>query len=122
MEKVADFLRREEAFDRVAAEVRQRRVVEVGLDQRAFCQEDFLNGTKTTYLVGVVVMGLAVLLEAALHHLVVIGESIKCEQVPEERKEIIHAQPVGNPDISAGQLDVVAAEFALECALQVDKL
>ena len=57
LEKVADFLRGEEAFDRVTAEVGQRRVVEVGLDQRALCQEDLLNGPKKAYLLGIVVVG-----------------------------------------------------------------
>ena len=39
MEKVADFLWREEAFDRVAAKIGQRGIVEVGLDQRRFARK-----------------------------------------------------------------------------------
>ena len=90
MEKVADFLRGEEAFDRVAAEVGQRRVVEVGLDQTALCEEDLLNGSKEAYLLGVVVVGLDVALEAALHHLRVIGDGIEGEQVAEEGEKVVN--------------------------------
>ena len=91
VEKVADFLRGEEAFDRVAAEVGQRWVVEVGLDQRALCEEDLLHGPKKANLVGVVVVGLNVSLEAALHHLRVVGDGIEGEQVAEESEEVVHA-------------------------------
>jgi hypothetical protein len=122
VEKVADFLWGEEAFDCVAAKIGQRGVVEVGLNQRAFCEEDFLDGAKEAYLLGVVVVRLNVLLEAALHHLRVIGDGIEGEQVAEESEEIVHAQAIGDPDISAGELDIVASEFAVERALQVNEL
>ena len=111
VKKVTDLLWGEEAFDRVTAEVGQRWVVEVGLDQRALCEEDLLNGPKKAYLFGVVVVGLNVSLEAALYNLRVIGDGIEGEQVAEESEEVVHAQAVGNADISAGELDVVAAEW-----------
>jgi len=79
VEKVTDLLWGEEAFDRVTAKVGQRGVVEVGLDQRALGEEDLLNGPKKAYLLGIVVVGLNVSLEAALHHLRVIGEGIEGE-------------------------------------------
>jgi hypothetical protein len=81
VEKVADLLWGEEAVDRVTAEVGQRRVVEVGLDQRALCEEDLLNRPKKANLLGVVVVSLNVSLEAALHQLRVIRNSIEGEQV-----------------------------------------
>ena len=84
MEKVADLLWGEEAFDRVTAKVGQRGIVEVGLDQRALCEEDLLNGPKKTYLLGVVVVSLNVSLEAALHQLRVIRDGIEGKQVAEE--------------------------------------
>ena len=83
MEKVANFLWGEEAFDGVTAKVGQRRVVEVGFDQRALCQKYLLNGSKKAYLLGVVIVGLNVLLETTLHHLRVIGDGIEGEQVRE---------------------------------------
>src|SRR6202043_535612 len=42
VEQVTDFLWGEETFYRVPAEVGQRGVVEVCLDQRALCEEDLL--------------------------------------------------------------------------------
>jgi hypothetical protein len=48
--------------------------------------------------------------------------SIEGEQVAEEREEVVNAQAVGEADISAGQLDVVAAELAVERSLQIDEL
>ena len=122
MEKVADLLWGEESFDRVATEVSQRRVVKVGLDKRALCEKNLLNRAQKAYLFGIVVVGLDVLLEAALHHLRVIGDGIEGKQVAEESEKVVHAQAVGDPDISAGQLDVVAAEFAVERSLQINKL
>src|ERR1700683_1067514 len=113
-QKVADFLRREEAFDSVTAKVGQRRVVEVGFDQCALCEEDLLDGSKKAYLLGVVIVGLNVLLEAALHHLRVIGDGIEGEEVAEESEEVVHAYAVGDSDISAGELDVVAAKFTVD--------
>ena len=76
-----------------------------------------LNGPEKSYLFGVVVVGLNVPLEAALHHLRVIRERIEGEEVAEESQEVVHAQPIGNPHVSAGELDVVAAEFAVERTL-----
>jgi chaperonin GroEL (HSP60 family) len=91
VEKVTDFLWGEEAFNRVTAEVGQRGVVEVGLDQRALCEEDLLNRPEEAYLLGVVVVGLNVSLEAAMHHLMVIGDGIEGEQVAKESEEVVHA-------------------------------
>ncbi len=101
-------MRGEEAFDGVAAEVGQGRVVEVGLDQRALCEEDFLNGAQEANLIGIVVVGLNVVLEAALDELGVVGDGIEGEEMAEEGEEVVHAQAVGDADVSAGQLDVVA--------------
>jgi len=42
--------------------------------------------------------------------------------VAQESEEVVHAQAVGDSDISAGELYVVTAEFAVERALQVNKL
>ena len=91
MEKVADFLWGEEAFYRVTAKVGQRGVVEIGLDQRALCEEDLLNGPKKAYLLSIIVVGLDVSFEAALHHLRVVGEGIESQQVAEETEEVVHA-------------------------------
>ena len=91
VEKVADLLWGEEAFDCITAEVRQWGVIEVGLDQRALCEEDLLNGPKKAYLLGVVVVSLNVSLEAALHQLRVIGDGIEGEQVAKECEEVVYA-------------------------------
>jgi hypothetical protein len=93
VEKVSDFLWGEEAFDRVTAEVGQWGVVEVGLDQRAPCEKDLLNRPKKTYLLGIVIVGLNVSLEAALHHLRVIGDGIEGEQMAEEARKLSTRKP-----------------------------
>src|ERR1035441_890783 len=49
VEKVANFLWREEAFHRVAAKVGQRGVVEVRLYQRALREENLLNRSQKAY-------------------------------------------------------------------------
>ena len=94
VEKVADLLWGEEAFDRVTAKVGQRGVVKVGLlEQRTLYEEDLLNGPKKTYLLGVVVVGLNVLLEAALHNLGIIGDGIEGKQVAEKARKLSTRKP-----------------------------
>ena len=50
--------RREEAFDGIAPEISQRRLVEISLEEVAFGKENFLYGAeKTNLIAGVTVAG-----------------------------------------------------------------
>jgi hypothetical protein len=91
LNKVTNFQWGKEAFDCVAAKVCQRGVVEISLDKCALCEKNFLNRPKEANLLGIVVVGLNVTLETTLYHLMVIGDGVKGEQVPEESKEVVHA-------------------------------
>jgi hypothetical protein len=115
VEKVTNLLRCEEAFDRITAEIGQWWIVKVGFDQRALCEKDLLNGSKKPYLLGVVVMGLNVSLEAALHNLMVIGDGIDCEQVAEESEKLSRVSH-RRSGCFGWRVDVVAAVRGGACA------
>ncbi len=66
-QEFANFVGRKEPFDGVAAEDRQRRFVQVGLDELPFLEEHFLHRTQEPNLIGIVVMVGDVALESPLH-------------------------------------------------------
>ena len=76
-QEFADFIGRKELFHGVAAEDRQGRFVQVGLDQLPFFEKHFLHRTQEANLIGIVVMGGNVALECPLYLLAIVRKGVQ---------------------------------------------